>query len=864
MVDSVKFRLINAIFILVVLWPATTASATGIQDKSPQGTVSGTVQDPTGAVIAGARVELRSQTAAVQTTTTDNTGSFKFSRVPSGTYKVQVQSTGFALQTIDLKVGAGSPAPLHVSMSIERLSQEATITSTASEAQISTETSHNQDSISLTTNELKDLPIFDQDYVGTLSRFVDPGATGTSGVSLVVDGIEANSIGVSASAIKEVKINNDPYSAEFFRPGRGRIEVTTKPAEPEFHGAFNFTFRDARLNARDTFAVVRPPEQRRIYEGAFTGPVFRIPKTTFLISVDRDEEDLQAVVNAVGPDGPIRQNIATPFRNIMAAGVITHFFSDTNSFTLRFTYEDSSQKNQGVGGITLPEAGVNTSSRESDLVYTQQTVFSPKLINQFRILLGREMQPADSINPDRSIVVADAFIGGGAQADSLRTERHIQLTDVVSYSTGRHVIKTGLNVPDWSQRGFDNDQNKLGTFFFSSLADFNAGKPSSFKQQVGDGHIRFLEKVIGGFVLDDFRFRPNLMFSAGLRYDWQNYFHANNNFGPRFSFAYSPGKQQKMVIRAGAGVFYDRTGPRPIIDLLLFNGQRLDLILISNPSFPDPFAGASASAIPPSIVQLAPNIHRPYSTQYSVSVERQVSRNATLSANYIDQRGIDLFLSRDVNQVVAPGTTNRPNPKFGQMRQIEPSGHSRSDALEVSFRGRITNYFTGMMLYRLSKAYDNTGGIRFFPENSYDPGAEWGPSNYDRRHRFEMLGKFDVWKLFKLGASVSLYSGSPYSLTTGTDDFGNGLFNIRPAGVTRNSLHGPGYADMDMRLSRDFVVQKAKKDKSPVVTVGLDAFNVFNRVNFVSFVGTETSPFFGQAVAAQPPRRLQLSARFKF
>jgi roadblock/LC7 domain-containing protein len=474
------------------------------------------------------------------------------------------------------------------------------------------------------------------------------------------------------------------------------------------------------------------------------------------------------------------------------------------------------------------------------------------------------MQPADNINPGRKIVVADAFIGGGAQADSLRTERHIQLTDVVSYSSGRHVIKTGLNVPDWSHRGFDNNTNKAGTFFFSSLADFNAGKPATFRQQQGNGHVTFLEKVIGGFVQDDFRLRPNLMVSAGMRYDWQNYFHDNNNFAPRVSFAYSPGKHQKTVIRGGGGVFYDRTGPRPIIDLLLFNGHRLNLFLISNPLFPDPFAGGSVGALPPGIVQLSPNIHLPYTTQYSISIERQLSRAATLSVNYIDQRGIDLFRSRDINQVVVPGSTNRPNPDFGQIRQIEPSGHSRSDALEVSFRGRITDYFTGMMQYRLSKAYDNTTGINFFPANSYDPGAEWALSNFDRRHRFEMLGKFDVGKLFKLGVSVSLYSGSPYSLTTGTDDFGNGLFNIRPAGVPRNSLHGPGYADVDLRWSRDFVLQKTKKDKGPVVTLGVDAFNVFNRVNLVSFVGTETSPFFGQAVAAQPPRRLQLLARFKF
>jgi hypothetical protein len=57
------------------------------------------------------------------------------------------------------------------------------------------------------------------------SRLLDPGSVGTGGVSLVVDGMQVSNLGVSASAIKEIKINQEPYSAEFQRPGRGRIEV---------------------------------------------------------------------------------------------------------------------------------------------------------------------------------------------------------------------------------------------------------------------------------------------------------------------------------------------------------------------------------------------------------------------------------------------------------------------------------------------------------------------------------------------------------------------------------------------------------------------------------------------------------------
>jgi hypothetical protein len=106
--------------------------------------------------------------------------------------------------------------------------------------------------------------------------------------------------------------------------------------------------------------------------------------------------------------------------------------------------------------------------------------------------------------------------------------------------------------------------------------------------------------------------------------------------------------------------------------------------------------------------------------------------------------------------------------------------------------------------------------------------------------------------------------GQPYTVTTGRDDNRDGLANDRPAGVRRNSLQGPGYADLDLRWSRDFFLVSSKKDKGPTVTLGLETFNVLNRVNYVSFIGNLSSPFFGQAIAAQPPRRLQVSFRFRF
>lgn len=842
---------------------ALVTAITGVSQAPSGRSITGVVQDQTGASIVGARVELSKSNVSQQSTTTDQSGSFQLKRVPQGTYQVEVSYRGFESASIDVVVDSQPLVPLRVVLAIASLRQETTITSTL--GQISTEPSDNKDTVALTEQSLGNLPVFDQDYVGAMSRFLDPGSVGTGGATLIVNGMEVNNLGVSPSAIKEIKINQDPYSAEYARPGRGRIEVITKPGSPEYHGTFNFIFRDARMNARDPFALTRAPEQRRIYEGVFTGPVLHSKKTSFLISVSRKEEDLQSVVFAQGPLGSIQANAPAPARTLQFAAQITHSISDTNSFSIRYSYLGESVNNQGVGGTVLPEAGINSHNMEQEITYSQTTTLSPKLVNSFRLLVGYERQTNQSLTRAPKLVVLDSFTGGGAQADFLRTEYHAQLVDMLSYSTGKHLIKGGLNIPDLSRRGLDNNFNALGTFYFSSIGDYLQQRPYSFIQQQGNGHVVFLEKQIGVFVQDEYHPRKNLMLSLGLRYDWQNYFHDKNNFGPRFSFAYAPAKDQKTVLRGGAGIFYDRSGPRPIQDILLFNGSRLRQYVITSPGYPDPFNGVPVTAQPVSITRLAPDINLPYTIQYSFGVERQLQKSTSLAITYLGSRGFDQFRSRDVNAPSPPSFAMRPDPAFGVLRQIESAGRRNSDSLEVTLRGNVTHFFNGVAQYRLAAAHDNTSGITYFPPNAYDLSGEWSRADFDRRHRFELLGTLNPGKLFNLGVSVSLYSGLPYTLTTGLDEFHTGTANARPLGISRNSLQGPAFADLDLRWSRDFTLIKGKKKDGGVKsTLALDAFNVLNEVNYSSFIGNLSSPFFGRAVSAQPPRRLQLSFRLKF
>ena len=178
----------------------------------------------------------------------------------------------------------------------------------------------------------------------------------------------------------------------------------------------------------------------------------------------------------------------------------------------------------------------------------------------------------------------DAFTGGGAQADRLQTEYHTVFHDTLAWSHGKHTIKTGIDAPDISRRGLEDQTNFLGTYTFSSLQDYLANRPFSIIQQAGNGKVIFWEKVLAGFFLDDIRLRPNLTLSLAARYDWQNYVHDANNVSPRIAFAYSPAGHGNTVIRGGVGYFYDRTGPGPMFDALRYDGAHLLQYVITNPS----------------------------------------------------------------------------------------------------------------------------------------------------------------------------------------------------------------------------------------------------------------------------------------
>jgi hypothetical protein len=825
-------------------------------------TITGVVLDPSGAAVSGAQVALtKTDGTAIGGASTDNTGSFRFEKLAPGVYSIDVRAAGFQEGKLDVAVGKRLVSPVRINLLIAVQNESVTVGAQDSSPQISTEASENQNSNTIDRNALDRVPVFDQDYITTLSRFLDDNATGTNGVTLVVNGVEANGPGVTPSAVQEVKINQNPYSALFSRPGRARLEIVTKGGTPDLHGTVNFLFRDAVFDARNTFAEQKPPEQRQFYEGSLTGPVRHSKKTTFLLSLEWDVDDTQAFVNAQGVNGPIRENVPAPNHEFFGSGRIFHDFASGDQFWIGYSYEHQSFKNQNVGGTTLPEAAYSSTPFEHEINVSYRHLFSPKLVNQLRFLVGFNDQPSVSANSAPQIIVSGAFTGGGAQATFRRTEYHFDGSDVATYVSGKHTVNFGIEVPDISRRGFDDFTNSGGTYTFASLAAFQQGQPAAFVLQSGQGRVVFLEKVFAGLIEDNIRLKPNFSFTLGVRYYWQNFFHDDpNNFAPRFGFAYAPTKKSKTVIRGGAGVFYDRTGPRPISDLLHYNGVNLLRFIPVDPVFPE--TPAALAPVPSSIVVLDPRLRIPYTVQYSIGIERQVTAKSTFSATYVGTRGIDLFRSVDANTPL-PGSVVRPNPTLGQERQIQSEGHQKSNALELTFRGRPSKYFTGQIQYTLSKTYNNTSGITYFPANSFDPAADWARSDNDRRHKFDLLGSTRISKLFMAGVALSLYSGKPVNVTTGSDNNHDGIVNDRPGDLPRNILHGPGLIGLDLNLSHDFVLSKKRKE-ARTLTLSLNSFNVLNHQNDVTFVGVITSPFFDHAVSALPPRRMQLNLEYKF
>jgi hypothetical protein len=851
----------------------------------PLPAVTGTVTDDSGAIVPGAQVNLLAADGSIAATAlADATGMFRLEPPHPGQYVVSAGLSGFKTVTEVVHAGATVAPPITMVLGVAMSVQQVTVTAGSSVDLTSSDT--NGDTAVMTSDDLKDLPVFDNDYVTAMGAFLDSGDTATAGSGLMVDGVEANRAMVSPSAVQQVQINQDPYSARYYRPGRGQIEIITRQAEQEYHGQFNFLFRDSALNAQQDFSPSQPFEQRRIYEGNVTGPVRFIPKSAFLFSFDREEEDLDAVVNATvppttdNPDGIDNVNVPAPTRDTEFSLRVGHQFSDTNNAYVMYAFQDSTNTNEGVGNQTLPEAGYDAQYREDDLTFHDDDVLSASSLSQASLVFERTNNPITDVQEGPKVVVNGDYTGGSAQDDQDSSEYNLRANEMITWTHGKNLLKYGINLPHFSRRVFDDHTDEDGTYSYSpsyapdgtetvtAIQAEQAADPSGYTIKQGQTRFVYHQQEVGAFVQDQVKILPRFSITPGLRYDWQNFLPGDvKNFSPRFSFAVVLDPKHEVVLRGGGGIYFDRIGGSPLLDIARYQEAKLRLLQISANQQPlcYPISDCvDVDALPPSIVERAPGLRTPYQIQDGILIERKIGEKGNISIGGRMNRGVDVFRSVDLNAPLGPYYSTRPNPNFSQMRQMQSAGTQKGSALDINYRGRFNKRFTGFAWYSWSHYGNNTSGIWWYPENQQDPNADWGPADWDQRQHFGIYATLNPQHLLNLGVGVFANSGKPWTVLTGTDAYGDNLFNARPAGVPRNSEIGPDYSDLDLRWGYDFKLHPKQMDRSPTLGLSVASFDALNHPNGSYVDNTEGSPDFAQVISADPPRRTQLGMRFNF
>jgi hypothetical protein len=846
------------------------------------GALRGTVEDATGEYVLGAEVRLRNQTTGQElSTSSDEEGQFRFDHLAFGDYLLIVNAQGFKVAEIQAKVGERAESPIRIPLQIAASLESVTVSANSPSVPTA---GQNIDVVDLDRHWLENLPAKEGDPLAVPSIFLDPAAAGALGPKIIVDGVESSALEVPLTSIRRVYVNKSPYSAEFGRPGRGRIEVITrKGSRHDYHGNLTFLLRNSALDARNAFSRVRPPLHREIAETELDGPLGN--KVRFLLAGRYYTSDESAIVHAAGPTGPVIENVPTPQHNTRLFGRLDFDLTPKHTLTVGYKFKSNSQQNQGVGAFNFAERATDLSIHENEVKVFERAFLSPTFLNELHFAFKDEPQQTTSVSDQPANIVLGAFSSGGAQISLRQQERALTIQDAATLIKGKHTLRFGAGARPRSFQ-FTDASNFGGTFTFASLAAFNSGQPEVFAMNQGNPRISFTQNEYYSFFQDEIQVRQDLSVFLGLRHEWQSNLSDHNNFAPRVAFAFSPHGGQ-MVLRGGFGIFYDRQPEIMREQTLLHDGAQGHQIVVENPGYPVPYN--PTSPLPPSLVRIAPDMRTPYLTQASVGIERKLGRGKNfLAIDYTMVRGLKLYRTRNINAPL-PGAGVRPDRNFIDIDQFESSGRSRSHSLTVSLQTTLRNKFDLLGQYTFSKSMDDASGMFSLPANNYDLRPEYGRADYDRRHRFNLISIYHLPWGFRAGSIVSTNSGIPYNITTGFDNNGDTVPNDRPLGIGRNTGAGPGYASVDFHFSKRITFTKneskdagirpaarypsgrlanlgegRREGYGPWLEVGVDAFNVFNRTNFKNFVGVQTSPFFGRANSANPARQVQFSMKFHF
>ena len=885
--------LLLLLLLLLTLLPASYAQ--------PAGVVHGAVTDESGAIVPGAKVTVSNAKGPVKSATAGDDGNYSVPGLDEGAYTVQASSPGLQqVQPAAIELRGGTQtATVNLILRVAAEKQEVTVQENAGPA-VSVDPSQNAGALVLRGTDLQALSDDPDDLQADLQALAGPSA-GPSGGQIYIDGFTGGTL-PSKDSIREIRINQNPFSPEYDKLGYGRIEILTKPGTDKLHGNINTDIGDAIFDARNPYAAQKAPFLQRNFGGSLSGALGK--KASFFLDVQDRDIDNGNIINGFQLNPTTLQ--PTPFNSVFQAPQnrfrisprIDYQLSQNNTLTVRYGYTRNDLQDQGVGNLSLLTRAIHGLDTDHTVQIIETAVLSTKVINETRFQLyhTEEDQLAGSNLP--GLTVGGAFNGGGAQVGKTTdTENHYELQNYTTVTAGAHTWKFGVRTRAVTVDNY-SPQNFTGSYFFngggvgglnceiaspdpadcaqlssiqvySDTLQFIQQSPltgaalAAALQQRGLGPSQFtitqgiaLANVnqvdVGAFVGDDWRVRPNLTLSLGLRFETQTNIHDWHDWAPRIGFAWAPGQgknnpRPKTVFRGGFGIFYDRVSEQNIETAERYGSLQQQYVIGQSATNPIPF-DPTTTGLPAGLQLLAPhtvelldsNLHAPYILQEAFTVERQLPRNTTISESYVNSHGLHELMSNDINAPL-PGTYTGPGtgvyPLASQYATnpvllMQSSGLFNQWQLITNVRSQLNKRISLNGFYMYGRAYSNTDGVNTLPANPYSMQGEYGPSSLDQRNRVFVGGTITTWWGVLAAPFFTANSGAPFNVISGTDPYGTALtstlFTARPGisptptkylidglyldpnpkpGETilpRNFGRSPGSVSLNFRLSKTF------------------------------------------------------------
>ncbi len=828
------------LFVFMLLIGLSCASMAHAQ--SAGGEIRGTVTDPTGAMISSATVVVSGDTGFSKTVHAGKDGTFTVSGLAAGRYALAITAEGFAPGIAEgVRVVAGKPTAVSVTLQLPVDEQQVQVKEDS--LGVSTSADNNASAIVIKGKDLDALSDDPDELQNELSALAGP-SSGPNGAQIFIDGFTGGQL-PPKSSIREIRINQNPFSAQYDKLGYGRIEILTKPGSDKLHGSFMINGNDSSFNSLNPFVKEEPPYYSTFMMGNAGGAMGK--KASWFGSVFRRDNASNSIINAELLDSSSNvynyaTAVANPQSRLDVSPRLDFQLGANNTLTVRYMFDRQVETNSGVSQFALQSQAYNVMNHENTLQISDTQVLGASVINETRFSYTRDRNNQVAQNTDATVTVQGAFTGGGSNAGVVRDNQdRYELQNYTTAAKGAHTLNIGGRLrltrdSSYSTSGFN------GNYIYSSLAAYGAQTPSEYDVTAGNAGSKIDVFDAGVFFQDDYKVRPNFTLSYGLRYEAQNRISDHNDWAPRLSLAYAPkwgSNRGKTVIRAGYGWFYDRFSSTHLLDAIRQNGVNQQQYVVKNPGFasnaPTPTQLAALNTVAPTIYQVAPNLKAAVSMQAAVGVEHQFGKVATFSATYINSHGSHQYYSDNVNAYLpgtydaTTGTGTRPNGIDENIYQFRSGGVYNQNQIVMNYtvRAQRVSLF-GFYMVNFAKA--DTSGATYFPSNQFNPGADYGRANFDVRNRFLLAGNLQAPYGISFSPMLVTDSGQPFNLTIGQDLNGDNQFNDRPAfasvassstvqtkyglldlnptasevRVPYNNGNGPSQFSMNMRMSKSF------------------------------------------------------------